>query len=116
MIDQYGVVLLDQFIEQRFLGAVALVADATGGFLAEWSHECASLRDWMSIQYPRCGSHSKHTISHHQAMMQAIERQDADAAEQAAQADADILPSRLTDRLVSKPSARISFNNRQSVR
>jgi DNA-binding GntR family transcriptional regulator len=55
-----------------------------------------------------------HVISHHAAMVRAIEAQDPDAAEAAARQDADIISDRMKEKFESRPSGRLSVGGSAS--
>jgi DNA-binding GntR family transcriptional regulator len=57
---------------------------------------------------------ASHVVSHHLAMVRAIEAQDPDAAEKAARQDADIIADRMRDRFASRPSGQLSLGKRTS--
>ncbi len=55
---------------------------------------------------------ASHVISHHAAMVRAIEAQDPDAAEAAARQDAEIISDRMKDKFESRPSGSLSLGAR----
>lgn len=57
---------------------------------------------------------ANHVISHHAAMVRAIEVQDPDAAEAAAREDADIISDRMKEKFESRPSGSLVLGGRGS--
>jgi DNA-binding GntR family transcriptional regulator len=55
-----------------------------------------------------------HVVSHHAAMVRAIEKQDPDAAEAAARQDADIIADRMKERFESRPSGGLTLGARKA--